>query len=404
MDANIHNICSEKPVYGALQQCIHHFLRERGSKVEGVYHFEAAPIACDGRNSNIDFEKFSVPGALLSLVKKTKANKKSANLEIVTNCVVEKICQQDGVATALQTSKNTRRNYLPIGNAKLVLAMGTLPPTTLVRNSFPDIPKIFDAAGKRFSAHFITSIVARVPRDDIEQVTGERFGDLELGAFYIAGKGKDYRQQYHIQLSVLNNNDPDKYAATALRYMPDVVATASQDQLRTSEGYVIFVCAVLGELDINNPDTWFLLNKDDADITTNSMLQVTINDADEDTWNAMDKATFGILEEVLSPKGPTKVEYWHENTPVPWMSKRPSKEQRRVDALVHESSTMHIGEEDDALVDTKYRLRGTKNVYVTGAALWPRGGSFNPTLTMVALAQHLADQLVPKTQEETEEL
>jgi choline dehydrogenase-like flavoprotein len=34
-----------------------------------------------------------------------------------------------------------------------------------------------------------------------------------------------------------------------------------------------------------------------------------------------------------------------------------------------------------------------ENVYVTGAGLWPAGGSWNPTMTMVALAQDLADQL-----------
>ena len=50
----------------------------------------------------------------------------------------------------------------------------------------------------------------------------------------------------------------------------------------------------------------------------------------------------------------------------------------------------------DAPVDSHYLLRGSQNVYVTGGALWPQGGSWNPTLTMVALSQHLADLLVKK--------
>ena len=378
---------SEKPIYGPLQSCINKLLQDKGLQVEGVYRIEAAPIACDGIESNIDFEKYSVPGELLSLVKITKASATVADLDIFTNCIVEKICQQDGEATALQTS----RGFLPIGKAKLVLAMGTLPPTTLVRNSFPHMHR----AGERFSAHFITSIVARVPRDDFD---GDTFGELELGAFYIAGtRNNDYRQQYHIQLSAISNKHPVKYAETALRYMPDVVATASKQQLLTSEDYVIFVCAVLGELDVENEETWFRHNKDDTNLTTNSLLQVTLNNTDTETWDAMDKATFEILEEVLSPNGPTKVEYWHgAPDDGKWKSERPSEKQRRVDALVHESSTLHIGDVDDALVDTNYLLRDTTNVYITGGALWPRGGSFNPTLTMVALAQDLADKLVPK--------
>src|SRR4051812_33730527 len=67
---------------------------------------------------------------------------------------------------------------------------------------------------------------------------------------------------------------------------------------------------------------------------------------------------------------------------------------RRVDALIHESSTLHIGSDASAPVDLDYRLRGAKNVYITGGTLWPQGGSWNPTMTMVALAHDLADQLV----------
>jgi choline dehydrogenase-like flavoprotein len=46
------------------------------------------------------------------------------------------------------------------------------------------------------------------------------------------------------------------------------------------------------------------------------------------------------------------------------------------------------------VVGLDYRPRGVENVYVTGAGLWPTSGSWNPTLTMVALAQHLADMRV----------
>ncbi|MFZ9686172.1 MAG: hypothetical protein ACO3BE_12500, partial [Gemmobacter sp.] len=44
-------------------------------------------------------------------------------LRIVTNCIVQRILQQDGVATALDTS----RGMVNIGGARLILAMGTLP-------------------------------------------------------------------------------------------------------------------------------------------------------------------------------------------------------------------------------------------------------------------------------------
>ncbi|WP_186102586.1 GMC oxidoreductase [Burkholderia gladioli] len=61
--------------------------------------------------------------------------------------------------------------------------------------------------------------------------------------------------------------------------------------------------------------------------------------------------------------------------------------------MVHESSTLHLGREAEAPVDLDYRLKAASNVCITGGGLWPQGGSWNPTMTMVALAQDLADKL-----------
>jgi len=384
-------ITGTRPVYGVLQNTIQSRLSKHGTKVDGIYRTEPAPLASAAENiDGVDFQKYAVPGDLLELIIQQKtlfdANE-GAKLDVVSDCIVDKIYQQEGIATALQTS----RGVLPLGKAKLVLAMGTLPPTTLIRNSFPQAENI----GKRFSAHFITSIVARVPKDDF--ATSELFGELEIGACYIAGvDDNDYKKQYHIQLSVLADEYPEKNAGIALRYMPDVVATASMEQLKTSKDHVVFVCAVLGELDSRNDKNWFLNNPQDNNSTTNSLLQVIENLSDRETWDAMDKATFGIIEGPLSPNGIGRVQYWH-GTPEngTWESTRPAQSEIRVDGMVHESSTLHIGAEENAPVDLNYRVRSTKNVYVTGGALWPQGGSWNPTLTMVALAQDLADKLVP---------
>lgn len=178
--------------------------------------------------------------------------------------------------------------------------------------------------------------------------------------------------------------------------MPDVVATASMAQLLSSEEHVVFVCAVLGELDFDNEDTWFHANPADDDPTTNSLLRVRTNARDAETWNTMDTATFEVLERVLSPGGAQRVQYWHGAPDTgTWSSDRPDVTARRVDGLVHESSTLHIGADAFAPVGLDYRPRGVENVYVTGGALWPQGGSWNPTMTMVALAFDLADRIVP---------
>lgn len=379
-----------RPVYGSLQVAVQTLLTDAAPDLKdfGIDRIEAARLAsADAAYGGVDFLKYAVPGSLLEL---KQAN--PANLDIKLDCVVRKILNQDGYATALDTSCGV----LPLNNAQLVLAMGALPPTTLVRNSFRGLR---DAAGAQFAAHFITSVVARVPRSSIMKPDDDA---RQVGACYISGvASNDYSRQFHIQLSIIADQQPNNDASILMRYMPDVVATASPEQLATSTDCVVLVCAVLGELDVSNADSGFTYNRSDDDITTNSLLRIySKSKADVDTWSTMDKATFAVLEQIGKKGG---IEYWHaykepENGKTgEWRAERPPWQQTHINEMVHESSTLPIGdtsaENSRALVDLDYKLKDTKNVYVTGAGLWPRGGSWNPTLTMVALAADLAEKL-----------
>ncbi len=248
-----------RPVYRKLQEVVQNRLPKAREEVPSVYRTQAAPLASDARNDDgIDFQKFAIPGELLALVSESRERakaEKGAPLHIITDCVVQRILSQESTATALETS----RGVLSLGKSRLVLAMGTLPPTTLVRNSFPTIPNL----GERFSAHFITSIVARVPRAELDP--HGQLGELELAACYVAGvDNDDYKRQFHIQLSALSDRDPEKNAGNALRHMPDVVATASEAKLKSSTEHVVFVCAVLAELDHRNARSWSRHNTSDA--------------------------------------------------------------------------------------------------------------------------------------------
>ncbi|NEO30781.1 MAG: GMC family oxidoreductase [Symploca sp. SIO3C6] len=346
--------------------------------------------------TSTDVEKFSTPGPLLDEVIKCQEEAKKSQIDsrlsIVTECKVTRIWQQENQATALETT----RGVVNVGESKVILAMGTIPSTTLVLNSFPQAKN----AGKRFTAHFISAIVARIPREDFleifdweESIKDDlREKNLQLAAIYFAGIDQETQGQYHIQLSAISDPDPTNktHIDTGARNMPDVVATASPKQLETSKDYIVFVCAVLGEL-FDNPGNG--LEKNDLDDpTTNVTLQVLETDKELSLWETMDKATFEVLEQGLSPRGKDRVEYWHGDPDTgQWKCER---NKVRVPGLVHEASTMWIGDDQEAVVGLDYRLKGVENVYITGASLWPTGGSWNPTLTMVALAQHLADNLI----------
>lgn len=386
-DRSAELVAKRRPIYGTMQRALQDMLARNIGRIKTATRSMPAPMAVGaGIQEDLDFAKFSTPAPLLDLVDRQVAVAAAGDgepLRIVTDCIVTRILQQDGVATALETS----RGVVNLGEAKLVLAMGSLPPTTLLLNSFPRLER----AGTRFTAHFISSIVARIPRDDFPFAS--KLAEMELAAIYLAGRNAGSGMQYHVQLSVLSDRDPVRNAPRAARYMPDVVATASLAQLRTSRDYLVFVCAVLGELDHQNQYNWLRVNNE-ADPTTNVLLQVLANDTDRATWDTMDEGTFEMLELALSPKGAQRVEYWHGDANVGnWQSARPGIEQRRVPGLVHEGSTLWIGSDNSAVVGLDYRPYGVANVYVTGGGLWPTSGSWNPTLTMVALAQDLADRL-----------
>jgi len=128
-----------------------------------------------------------------------------------------------------------------------------------------------------------------------------------------------------------------------------------------------------------------------------------LTDNDFNLWDAMDLAAFEIMEKGFAT-GLDKVEYWspltiHEQQNYPkktgkWVvGERPHIDFRRVSGMVHESSTTPMGTlpEDGNVVGMDFRPFGVSNVYVTGSGLWPTAASWNPTMTMCALSQKLAD-------------
>jgi choline dehydrogenase-like flavoprotein len=46
------------------------------------------------------------------------------------------------------------------------------------------------------------------------------------------------------------------------------------------------------------------------------------------------------------------------------------------------------------VVDAEGRVHSSPNVFVTGSSVFPTGGFANPTLTIIALALRLSDQVI----------
>ena len=60
----------------------------------------------------------------------------------------------------------------------------------------------------------------------------------------------------------------------------------------------------------------------------------------------------------------------------------------------HFCGTLNMSDSDRAVTGTDFRLIGTDNVFCAGASIIPRAGGVAPTLTIVALAEMLAEQLL----------
>ena len=373
-------------VYGALQQQITQNLRNNLTKVPSATEAFSAPIAVGQTDwKSVKFYKYSTVGTLLDLQQKQQSlatSTSGAALSIVDRCAVDRL-QHDSKGKVIHI--HTSRGPIDVGDAQIVLGMGTIPPATLLMNSFADTD-LLKNAGKRYTGHFMSHVIARVKRSAFTALA-----DLEIGATYLAGTDKNSGLQYHVQTSAFATTNPIADAGTIAREAPDAAAVASPEQLQGSEDYVVFVCATLGEVSEKNPDNWLKLNEG-RDPTTNLSVQLALNEIDQALWNVLDEATFQTIAAMLPQDHRATIEYWVEGTG--WQDQQPLAKDIRLPIIVHEASPLWIGTDSaTSVVGLDYRPHGVKNVYVTGGSLFPTSGSWNPTLTMCGFAQDLAEKL-----------
>jgi hypothetical protein len=402
------NLPEKYRIYNIMQRKLYAMLENGMNQIPSATRMEAAPLAVQNLHDyTCAFEKFSVVGPLLDLVFKHQLREiedhyivkaEDGQVVVADNCVVERILHQpilaaNGSVQHQPTALETSRGILPVGqNTKIILAVGCMPAATLLLNSYPrkDIPNV----GEKFAAHYISAITARIRKNHFP--FWKELLKFEMAALYLAGADKTSGLTYHAQISVLHDTNPDLFQSIALRYMPDVVSTASIDQLAGSEEYIVFVYALLGELDADNPQNHLLYNgpnEGGADKSANCLLNYSLNENDLKCWALMETAGFESLEKVFAAGG-KEVDYWDFSTNG-WQKDRYAF---RVPGMVHESSVLPCGPEDEtskAAVGFDFAPYGTKNVYVTGSSLWPTGASWNPTMTMCGFAQKLADRLSP---------
>jgi len=379
-------------IFGSLQQAIDKVLRDQLKEIPTADSVESAPLAVGARSpiSLMRFNKFSVPGPLLALYEEQRnvtERGEGQPLQLMLNCVVTGLKEgDDGVVRAIETNRGTIS--WPEDDTKVVLCAGAIPNATLLLNSFPSCR---ETVGKRITGHFLTHIAARCPVESIPDWDWAKSHTLQIAATYLAGKDPTTGQQYHVQITALHSLDPENDADDAARECPDYAAAATYEQLKHSEKHVVFVCASLGEFSETNKENFLQLN-DGKDPSTNVKLQFTLDENDSKLWDVMDEATYQTIN-VMAGGETSAIEYWDVNNRE-WAKVKQPKETIRIPGIVHEASTAFVGaKEDGGSLDDSYRPHEVKNVFMTGGALFPSAGSWNPTLTMCGFAQDLARKI-----------
>ncbi|VUC22981.1 unnamed protein product [Clonostachys rosea] len=397
----------DNSIFAGLQDQVDSRLEKRIKDIPTATHSGPARLAV-GRSSptsTLRFNKFSTPGPLLKIYEDQKVKEKNgegAALDIMLNCVVEKLhADEEGRVRSVKTSKGVIS--LPTDETSIVLCAGAFPNATLLLNSFDDAQ---ETVGKRVTGHFLTHVVARVPLSSFGKwdsmiKDSDQPCKLEIAAHYLAGEDPKTKQQYHVQITAIHSPNPKEDADDAARECPDYAAAATEEQLKDSTKHVVFVCATLGEFSEHNEHNWLRPDKNNTDPTTNVKLQYTLADSDRELWNVMDEATYNTIEQMSAPLDgqvdSDVIEYWHtDDNGVNgyWDKTKPDVTDIRIPGIVHEASTAFVGsKEAGGSVDEYGRPHGIHNVHVTGGALFPTAGSWNPTLTMCGFTQHLARHL-----------
>lgn len=372
IDTGIHGPPRKHPaLFGPLQNALDESFNQACAGIDELYRSEPAALAVDpGVMYGNDYSKFSTPPGFFDLL--SVDDVPDQRLKILIGARTNRLVVEDEIVVRIETAKGP----IQTRNSTIILAAGALA-NTIIAETASDSPEI----GSNYSGHTVSEIVCRVPRNRILSDLGGK--DLQLSATYVAGRSMTTGLQFHLQVTGIQDPAPDRNRNSAARHMPDIMARPTSKHLEDSLEHVVISVACVGEMESNNA-----MNRMRFHDGVVLDFQFTMDDIQ--LWNEMEASACNLVETAF---GKEHVEYWQPNVER-WGPKRPESETVRKPGLVHEAGTLRLGIDDDAPVDLDYRLRGTQNVYVTGSALWPRNGSWNPTPTMVALSLDLTRRVL----------
>ncbi|PJJ05053.1 choline dehydrogenase-like flavoprotein [Streptomyces sp. 2333.5] len=328
-----------------------------------------ASLAAGPGASSAGYRRFSPVPMLLDLLRRYPER-----LTVVTECEVLRLYEENGRATAAATTQGTLHG---LEDAAVVLAHGTVETTKVVLSSFPGsrIP----LAGRNLNGHVGTWFTCRVPRAAFPALPSS----YQAAAFYLDGGTKT--RQFHVDINASATSDSARDVEDIYRLVPDIFRADALQQLCDDEHVVLFMHGIGEVAGERGPQAPGRVRLDDAGET---VVTTHLDAEDVRMWDAMDDAMTELVG-TLAQGAP--VEFWSPSERR-WTPKGPVE--HRQTFLMHECGTLWMGHDPaESVTDLTGRLHAVDNVYLSTAAVFPTGGSWNPTLTMVAMARRLARHL-----------
>ena len=190
-------------------------------------------------------------------------------------------------------------------------------------------------------------------------------------------------------MSVVHNPEPKESFEVLYKVLPDA---SSPEAVATYQDprYVVIMLHTMGEiLGTRSPES-----PNYVGVTAESIpyVHMTMQDSDEKFWDFMDLTSYQTIS-VLADGAPLEYQHTLSDGRTVWETLPPTS--IRNSGMVHESGTLWMGEDPaTSVTNCMGQMHHYQNVYALGGMLFPRPGSFNPTLTGVAqafaLARHFA--------------
>ncbi|MBF4625863.1 GMC oxidoreductase [Clavibacter sp. VKM Ac-2872] len=288
-------------------------------------------------------------------------------VQIVTGCMVHSLSVMNGEVVAIRT----QHGDVDVRGSRVILAAGSAEATSIVLRS-PELGT--PLAGERLSVSGASFLTCRIPRTAFLGLSHDR---PELAALYINGTAGP--RDFHLHLTAAAASAPARDLQRVFHLLPDMFGEGTPERMCDPEHVVLLVHGLcqIGE-DMNR--IWI-------DTRGRTISSIHLDDFDRHVWDQMDEAIDAVVSSVA---GGARVEYWNA-VEGQWQGRVPT---RRVPTAFHETGTLRMGTDAaSSVTDIWGRLRGTTNLFILGGAAFPFHGSWNPFLTMVALARRLAQEL-----------